>query len=55
MGQCSSERVLSDTDSDLFDFKAALPHNVVNDALIAADGEGMFFPHTAATEEIKRE
>lgn len=40
MGQYSSERLLSDADSDLFDFKAALPHNTVNDALIAADGEG---------------
>ncbi|VDB84727.1 unnamed protein product [Peniophora sp. CBMAI 1063] len=40
MGQYSSERVLSDADSDLFNSKAALPHNVVNDALIAADGEG---------------
>ncbi|KZV72604.1 NAD(P)-binding protein [Peniophora sp. CONT] len=40
MGEYTSERVLSDTDPDLFDFKNTLSHHVVNDALIAADAEG---------------
>ncbi|KZV72621.1 NAD(P)-binding protein, partial [Peniophora sp. CONT] len=40
MGQYSSERILSDTDANLFEFKNVLPHNTVNDALITADGEG---------------
>ncbi|KZV72603.1 NAD(P)-binding protein, partial [Peniophora sp. CONT] len=40
MGEYTSDRVLSDTDPDLFNFKNTLAHGVVNDALIAADGEG---------------
>ncbi|KZV72611.1 NAD(P)-binding protein [Peniophora sp. CONT] len=40
MGEYSSERVISDADSDLFDFKNTTPHNIVNDIVIAADGEG---------------
>ncbi|KZV72598.1 NAD(P)-binding protein [Peniophora sp. CONT] len=40
MGEYTSERVLSDMDPDLFDFKNTLSHNVVNDALLVAAGEG---------------
>ncbi|KZV64406.1 NAD(P)-binding protein [Peniophora sp. CONT] len=40
MGEYNSDRVLSDTDPDLHNFKNTLAHGAVNDALIAADGGG---------------
>ncbi|KZV72612.1 NAD(P)-binding protein [Peniophora sp. CONT] len=38
MGEYSSERVVSDADPDLFNYKNTMPHNTVNDVVVAADG-----------------
>ena len=40
MGEYNTERVVSDADLDLFNFKNAMPHNTVNDVVLAADQEG---------------
>ncbi|VDB84735.1 unnamed protein product [Peniophora sp. CBMAI 1063] len=40
MGEYSSDRVVSDADADLFDLKNTMPHNTVNDIVLAADKEG---------------
>lgn len=42
MGEYTTEQVLSDKDPNLSDFKNTLPHHAVNDALVAADGEGKY-------------